>query len=311
MGLIKWVFMQKRDLMSESYILCGGLTPCLQRTLELESVALGAVNRIRRVTETVGGKQINTARMLKSLGAHVRTIGFCGGENGRKMLGLLKAEGLYMESVPTTGNTRTCQTLIDRAVNNVTELVEELPPVSAQEQQAFIEHFMKLRADAALITLSGTLPPGFPPSFYRTLIDGADSPVIIDTHGPALKELLSASPLMVKLNEHELVATFGSESIDKTAQKMVKAGVDWVLVTRGKNGAWKFGTPDVNVLNPIGSGDAVTAGIAFAVSQARPMPEAVQFGLACGAAQAETLISGQLNPSRARELESLIKTTAM
>lgn len=298
--------------MSESYILCGGLTPCIQRTLEFDALRPGGVNRAKKVTASVGGKQINVARMLKSLGAYARTIGFCGGANGRKLLDLLEAEGLYLESVPAAGNTRTCQTLIDRAAHEVTELVEEMPPVSAKEQRAFIDHFMKLRADASLMTLSGTLPPGFPADFYRTLVEGAGVPVMVDTHGPALKEVLKAAPLMVKLNEHELAATFGTEAIEKSAQKLLAEGVEWVLVTRGaegavllrENGLWKFGVPEVKVLNPIGSGDAVTAGIAFAISQARPMPEAVRFGLACGAAQTESLVSGVLDPVRAVEVEN-------
>jgi 1-phosphofructokinase family hexose kinase len=298
--------------MSKSYILCGGLTPCLQRTLEFDAVTTGAVNRIKKVTETVGGKQINTAQLVQTLGGCARTIGFCGGANGHKLRDLLEAKGLFMESVPVAGNTRICQTLIDHAAQDVTELVEELPPVSAAEQRAFIDHFLKMRADASLITLSGTLPPGFPADFYRTLIAGAEAPVIVDTHGPALLESIQAAPLLVKLNEHELARTFGSDLIDEGAHKLLGQGVEWVLVTRGAAGAvlfspterHDFSAPKIHALNPIGSGDAVTAGIAYALSQHRRVAEAVQFGLACGSAQAETLVSGVFDPARARELAS-------
>lgn len=300
--------------MGKSTILCGGLSPCIQRTLELGSVALGQVNRVQKVTETVGGKQINTARLVQALGGAARTIGFSGGENGRKMMKLLVAEGLYMESVPAVGTTRICQTLIDHTTQDVTELVEELPPVSVAEQQLFMQRFMELRADAALITLSGTIPAGFPSDFYRTLLEGVKVPVLIDSHGPALKAALSSSPLMVKLNEYELAATCEAGSIEESAHQLLTSGVEWVLVTRGasgalllhKNGKWVFGVPEVRVLNPIGSGDAVTAGIAFALSQARPMPAAVRFGLACGAAQTESLVSGVFDPVRARALEGLV-----
>ena len=294
--------------MNESYIFCGGLTPCIQRTLEFDALTVGQVNRAKKATETAAGKQLNVARLVQTLGGYVRTIGFCGGDNGRRLLAMLEAEGLFMESVPVDGNTRICQSLIDHAAKDVTELVEELPPVSDAEQQAFVDHFLKMRADASLITLSGTLPPTFPPDFYRTLLEGAQVPVIIDTHGPALLEALKVSPLMVKLNEHELAATFGSEG----AQQLLDSGVEWVLVTLGADGAelfhksghWRYGTPNVNVLNPIGSGDAVTAGIAFAINQDRPMPEAVRFGLACGAVQTETLVAGVLDPARARAVEN-------
>jgi 1-phosphofructokinase family hexose kinase len=298
--------------MRKSYILCGGLTPCIQRTIEFDAVTVGAVNRAIKVTESVGGKQINTARLVQTLGGHACAIGFCGGDNGRKLQELLDAEGLVMESVLVAGNSRICQTLLDRTAQKVTELVEELPPVSVAEQRAFIEHFLKMRAAASLITLSGTLPPGFPSDFYRTLIAGADVPVIIDTHGPALLESIQVAPLMVKLNEHELARTFCGESMEQGARRLLDDGVEWVLVTRGAAGAVlfspterrDFAAPKVHALNPIGSGDAVTAGIAYALSQNRGVPEAVQFGLACGSAQAETLVSGALDPVRARELAS-------
>ena len=47
-------------------------------------------------------------------------------------------------------------------------------------------------------------------------------------------------------------------------------------------------------MNPIGSGDAVTAGLAVALNEDRDIPESLVLGMACGAANALSLISGTL-----------------
>ncbi len=297
--------------MIDNYILCGGLTPCVQRNIRFKDFQVGEVNRAIEVVESVGGKQINVARMIKSLGGNVQTIGFCGGANGRKVQELLEQEDLLMTAVETIGNTRICQTLISESV---TELVEEMPPVLDSEIENFITAFNELRKNAQIVTLTGTLPASVPSDLYCKLLDGFSGFTILDTSGAALKNALKMSPFLVKLNESEMTATFGS--IERGISEIFSNETKWVLVTRGANGATLFSKSKkieippykVNALNPIGSGDATTAGIAFVLSQNltelndEKIIDAVKFGLACGAAQTETFLSGVLDVSRVREI---------
>nr|MBC8205536.1 1-phosphofructokinase [Kiritimatiellota bacterium] len=93
-------------------ILCCGIFPALQRTLELKTLKTGAVNRVRSVTQSVGGKATNAARVLKTLGADPLLFGFTGGDTGSTIKKLLDNEGIGHVFVETSVPTRTAQTLL-------------------------------------------------------------------------------------------------------------------------------------------------------------------------------------------------------
>jgi tagatose 6-phosphate kinase len=63
----------------------------------------------------------------------------------------------------------------------------------------------------------------------------------------------------------------------------------------------------VAAVNPVGSGDAMTAGICRGLDQRRPHPEAVRLGLACGAANALTRAAGDVVPADVRRIEPLVR----
>ena len=110
-------------------ILCCGIFPALQRTLELKTLKTGAVNRVQTVTRSVGGKATNAARVLKTLGADPLLFGFAGGENGETIKHLLDQEGIEHAFVETEAETRVCQTLLADNANDFTELIEDSEPL--------------------------------------------------------------------------------------------------------------------------------------------------------------------------------------
>jgi fructose-1-phosphate kinase PfkB-like protein len=66
---------------------------------------------------------------------------------------------------------------------------------------------------------------------------------------------------------------------------------------------WRVEPPAVEVLNPIGSGDALAGGLMYSwVAGDRPMPEAVIFGTACAAANCLTRQSSLLERSTVAQL---------
>ena len=64
----------------------------------------------------------------------------------------------------------------------------------------------------------------------------------------------------------------------------------------------------IEAVNPVGSGDAVTAGIAVELARGRALTDAVVTGMACGAANALNLISGCLRPDDVARLRPLVRT---
>ena len=64
--------------------------------------------------------------------------------------------------------------------------------------------------------------------------------------------------------------------------------------------------PKIAAVNPVGSGDAVTAGMAVDLSRGREVFEAVVTGMACGAANALNLLSGFLKLDDVERLRSKV-----
>jgi tagatose 6-phosphate kinase len=75
--------------------------------------------RIFRLAETItlpGGKGVNVARALRSLGVDVPVAGFTSGYNGRWIAEAMKREGLAAYIEPhTAGESRVCYTVVDSA----------------------------------------------------------------------------------------------------------------------------------------------------------------------------------------------------
>lgn len=271
-------------------ILCVGLTPAWQRTMEFDRLRVGEVNRATRVTLTASGKGTNVARVLRTLGADVVLTGFADDEFARAL------PGIKCAFVPVRQPTRICQTLVAGAI---TELVEEAAPISPAEWRAFFAQFKRLVTGAKLVVISGKLPPRAPADLYGKLVR-CGVPVIIDSQGAPMLRAVRAGVLLAKLNEEELAATPGLRT----------AGAENLVVTAGAKGArlinragtWSFWPPRISALNAIGSGDAMLAGIAHALARGESPVEAVRFGVACGAANALTLTPGTLSRRDVRSI---------
>src|SRR5262249_9758156 len=79
------------------------------------------------------------------------------------------------------------------------------------------------------------------------------------------------------------------------AQRVViTSGANPALVLEG-NRFWKVISPRVQALNPIGSGDAFTAGLVWGLTQGQLMLEACRWAAAAGAANALTAMAGEVN----------------
>ncbi len=304
-------------------ILIVGPSPAAQRRLVFPSLKLDAVNRAVKVERLASGKPINAVRAAVRLGKPARALVFLGGDTGAWMRRELEAEGLPLRVIPTAAATRLCDTVIESESNRVTELVENAGAVSETEVAAFRRAFAEELASARLMVLIGTLPPGLPPTIYREMTAAAVArglPVIVDAQGDALRHALEARPLLVKPNRHELGAALGMDCRDedglcRALSELHRRGATWAAISDGpgpvslSNGSqWAtFPPPKITPRNPIGSGDAMTAGMAAALLDGAEMPEALRHGIACGAASAAGEGYGRLDPQRVERLRSEVR----
>ena len=291
--------------MTSKPIICCGFTPCVQRILEFGHVGKGVVNRAAKVTIGIGGKGANTARMVGQLGGKPVLVGFSGGANGRLLERMLDDEGVGYRHVDVAGETRFCQTLVEAGNPETTELVEEMPPITSADWKHMVELFQSLELGGAVVPISGKLPDGAPVDAYAQLcaqVAGQGGQVILDAHGESLLLSLEHKPSVVKINDVELLQTLGGGNLMGACRELLSRGAQAVLITRGGRTAFfaeQFRTLEIHpakieAINPVGSGDAVTAGLAVALNNGRQFDEALIDGMACGAANALNLLSGFL-----------------
>lgn len=304
-------------------ILCIGTTPAAQRVMIFRKLVAGQVNRAASTIDGIAGKAINVAKVLKELGASPLVTGFLGGQRGSEIKARLDASGVPSEFLEVTAPTRQCITVIDASTHTVTELVEESCPVEGgkfEELLAIVKkHVKKCRA----VVMSGTIANGGPIDLYyrcACLAHDAGAISVVDASGPALREALKANPAVVKPNWSELEATNGqpivSEAAAKEAMRELRArGADQIVVTAGPNPTLAFdgkrffqvSVPEVEVVNPIGSGDAFAAGLAWQLTQEGSFAEACRWASAAGAANTLSTMAGEVRKEDVERLAPLVK----
>jgi tagatose 6-phosphate kinase len=258
----------------------------------------GKVNRARRVTETASGKGVNVARVVRQLGLPVRLLTVAGGARGK----LLAKELTGAVVVPVAAETRICQTLLSNGPT--TELVEEAGPLTKREVAAVFARFRREVRRARVVVLSGTVPAGCGDGFYARLTRIARQhglPVLVDAQRAQLLNAVAERPLVVKINRDELRAC-GRRRLD----------VEWQVITDGPGKVTVRGPgvsavivpPRLQATNPIGSGDAVLAGIACGIARTGRMDlAAVRLGVAAGSANALTAMPGHVRLADVRRFE--------
>jgi tagatose 6-phosphate kinase len=302
-------------------ILCLSLTPCLQRTLTFPKLTIGEVNRTRKIEITASGKAVNVARVLSELGSTAFQVGFLGGANGVAVAEMLRAGCFPFHYIVVQSETRICQTLIDQENGEVTELVEEMVNPSETEWASLMDWLQKEAQQFEDYALTGSPPPGSGSDIYARIMGAIrshnpSSRFWVDSQKSPMLAALKAEPFLVKLNQIEYATTVG-QSFDspESAVRHAKGWLDqteWVVMTSGSDRVWMLGRetsfvgipPKINALNPIGSGDAMTAGLMSGFHQGLGWPEILRLGIACGTANALSPTSGTLPMETLENLRS-------
>lgn len=301
-------------------IICLGTTPAVQRVMVFKKLEIGEVNRAVEVHQDVAGKSVNVAKVLAALQKPVLASGFVGGERGEFIRAELGRRGISHDFVSVTPQTRLCVTILDQDAQTITELVEESQAVAESAWEELLAIVSKL-SRAQMLVLSGTLAGGARPAFYRQCMESTQLPAIVDTQGQVLLESLKARPLVAKPNRKELGVALGvsvdsDSSLQSAMIELVERGAKNSVITLGADGAMAFDgrefsyitAPKVKAINSVGSGDAFTAGLASALVDGQSLPEACRLGAACGAANALTLMAGEV---RAEDVKSLLEQTTV
>jgi 1-phosphofructokinase family hexose kinase len=306
-------------------IVCVAGNPSIDRLIEVEALAAGEIHRPISLVVVPGGKGLHVARVGAALGCAVTATGILAGHAGRWISEALAHDGVPARFAWGPGETRSCLSVADQATGGLTEFYESGTPGTAEAWSDLVGIVAELLNSAGWLALSGSLPPETPIGGYAQLIDRAAAagvPAVIDSRGPWLKAALEAGPALVKINAHEASELLDEPVTDRdrgvAAARTIRAraGGDGhaAAITLGEAGMVVVdpegrsfaGASPARGRYPVGSGDALLAGLVTALADGEPWPAAAALGLGAGAANAEIAGAGRLDPARARELAATV-----
>jgi tagatose 6-phosphate kinase len=294
-------------------VVCPNLA--VDRILEVENFKLRHVQRTRSVLVQPGGKGSNVARVFRQLGGEVVLAGFVGRGNRKLITEPLRRRGIHVVAVTAhESDSRTCTTVCDPLSKcHPTVINEESPPIEPGSYGKLLAQIEKWipRVDAVLAT--GSLSFGLPDDFYACILDRARTRgkiTAIDAAGPALREGLVSRPAFMKPNAEEFFhLTAGSPGSSlvmlatHTALTLGRAGA--VLIHEGQ--CVYARPPRISDINPIGAGDAFTAGYLKYLLEGRRALDCLRFAMAAAASDAATLRPGVVDPAGVASFASQVE----
>ncbi len=280
------------------------LNPSIDRTLTVERFIPGGLNRVVSKSDIAAGKGINVALTVSGLGLNAECVGFMYRDSAPLFEKRLMMNSAAYDFIWCEGCARTNIKVFDRAAGVITELNENGQPVDEEKLKDMVD-LVARHADASdYLVLSGSMPPGCPQDFYRTLIgavEGLGCRCVLDADGERLKYGLEAKPFMIKPNRFELESMTGSrlattEEIKRAALKYIDMGVEVVAVSLGADGALitdgheTLYAPRMNieVKGTVGAGDAMVAGLVAGFMGDLDLHEAFRMGVACASTRCMT-----------------------
>jgi tagatose 6-phosphate kinase len=282
-------------------ILAVTLNPAVDITYRVSHLERGRSHRVEFVRERLGGKGINVARVLRALGREVLVTG----------LGALDLD-IPHALTPVAGGLRRTVTIVSTEDGSATGLNEPGPVVTAAEWGRFLARYRELASRAAVVVLSGSVPPGVPADAYCQLIRATTASTILDSSGAPFLAGLPARPDVVKPNADELVSATGSPAPERAAGALRAAGAGAVVASLGSAGllavtdagTWRVAPPEALRGNPTGAGDACVAAIAAGLADGLGWPELLREAVAVSAAAVVAPVAGEIDLSTYEELRA-------
>src|ERR671923_2423077 len=273
------------------------LNTAIDKTLSVPNFRLGRRHRSVEQTTMPGGKGVNVARVLKTLGAPVIATGLAGGATGTRLVEQLTQLSVLSDFVRIREESRTNTAVIDPTTGEQTEINERGPKVSEQEIELFVDKLLYLAKGASMCVFAGSLPREVDIDIYARLIRelrrlGVST--VVDTDGDPLRRAVRAEPDVVSPNVLEAEELVGHEFNDDedrviAVREMVGLGAREAIMTM-PDGCFAYTLPEepnghaclyrvqvaAGAVEPratVGSGDAFLAGFVAARYTGKPTAE--------------------------------------
>jgi fructose-1-phosphate kinase PfkB-like protein len=227
--------------------------------------------------------------------------------------------------VRTQSPTRVILTVRTEESAAATAFFDPDPAISASEAEALarqVDMALKSEPSPSALTLSGSSPSPSTHGLYSDLVALALArkvPVFLDTYGPALDAIWGFWPTAVQLNRKEAAAHLRKPLADDPDVAGIlrdwrRHGVACGVVTDGANPVWILShgkqyraiPPAIEPVNPIGSGDALLAGLVDGwLNRLEPEP-LFRHAIACAVANALVWDAGAIDPAEVTRWQDLV-----
>ena len=277
------------------------INPAIDRSILVDRLVFEDRAYILSRNDGAGGRGIIASRVLQSFGMKTKAITASGGKNGHLFEKLMSKAGFPLEVVRIANEIRTNLTITDKQGLTV-KLNEVGPELTHKESAAVMDAAVRQLPGAEWLLLCGSLPPGVPKDFYSDLIKAARKhkvKTLLDADGEELQQGVAATPTVVSPNQQEAERLLNRALITRAhfreaVTRIREMGAECVLLSLGGRGVVASNAneiveavpPRIDVLSPIGSGDALSAAYLWALNQKKDFPEAVRWGVAAGTASA-------------------------
>lgn len=288
------------------------MNPAIDKTVEIDALKPGGLNRIRKVEYDAGGKGINVSKTIRELGGESVATGFLGGNAGKTIENVLNEKGIRNDFIWVDGETRT-NTKVFEVNGAVTELNEPGPVISEEKLEEFLSRLEGYADQDTLFILAGSIPSGVKKDVYADIIRRVHkkgAKVLLDADGEVFRISLEANPDIIKPNRVELEEYAGidyrasTEELLELAHGLMERGIETVAVSMGKSGAMlirpgyevKCPALSVKAHSTVGAGDAMVAALAYSWDRQLDNDETVRLCMAASAGAVTTI--GTKPPTR-------------
>lgn len=288
------------------------MNPAIDKTVDIERLRHGGLNRISHVEMDAGGKGINVSKTIKSLGGDSLATGFLGGKAGETIEGVLKEWQIATDFVYVDGERRTNLKVVENS-GEVTELNEPGPEVSAEQLERLMQKLEGYAGEDTLFVLAGSIPKGVPKTIYRDITERVHkkgAKVLMDADGELFVHALEAHPDMIKPNRVELEAYYhldyraSEQELVAMGRRLLKEGTEFAAISLGQMGALFLTAArtvrcpglSVKAHSTVGAGDAMVAALAYSWGQKLSLEETIRLAMATSAGAVTTI--GTKPPAR-------------
>jgi 1-phosphofructokinase family hexose kinase len=308
------------------------LNAAIDRTLAVPNFRLGRRHRAVEQTAMAGGKGVNVARALKTLGQPVIATGVAGGATGTRIIEQLTSEAILNDFVRIREESRTSTAVVDPTSGEQTEINERGPAVSEAELDLFYDKLLYLAKGAGVVVFSGSLPRGVPDDLYARLVTDIKklgAVTVLDSEGEALRLATRAEPTVVTPNETEAEELVGHEFSDDedyvpAIGEIAEIGAREAIITLESGCIGLVGEgaqrrlyrvrlePEVvEPVSTVGSGDAFLAGYVAARYRGDDPERCLRFAVACGAESVRHMGAGVVESREAERLMGSVSVEAL